>query len=115
MAELEYAQRLGRCPARVVGSTPTLPIVPENARVVQRQNRSMVRIKREFNSLSGLLDKDKTRPMPQPNLIRLQCTICKRFNYWTRKNIRKVERKIELKKYCKWDRKHTAHKEAKKT
>ncbi len=53
--------------------------------------------------------------MPQPNLIRLQCTICKRFNYWTSKNKKTVERKLELKKYCRWCRKHTLHKEAKKT
>ena len=52
--------------------------------------------------------------MPQPNLIKLQCTKCKRTNYWSRKNKRKVERKIELKKFCKWCRKHTVHKETKR-
>jgi len=52
--------------------------------------------------------------MPQPNLIKLQCTKCKRLNYWTRKNKKTVERKIELKKYCKWCKKHTVHKEGKK-
>ncbi|MBP9855681.1 MAG: 50S ribosomal protein L33, partial [Candidatus Pacebacteria bacterium] len=30
------------------------------------------------------------------------------------KNRKKVERKIELKKYCKWCKKKTTHKEAKK-
>lgn len=48
------------------------------------------------------------------NLIKLQCTVCKRVNYFTRKNKKKVERKIELKKFCKWCRKHTPHKETKK-
>ncbi len=52
--------------------------------------------------------------MSQHNLIKLQCTICKRINYWSSKNKRKVERKIEIKKFCKWCRKHTAHKETKK-
>ncbi len=52
--------------------------------------------------------------MSQDNLIKLQCTICKRINYWSSKNKRKVERKIEIKKFCKWCRKHTAHKETKK-
>jgi len=52
--------------------------------------------------------------MPQANLIKLQCTVCKRINYWSSKNKRKVERKIELKKFCKWCRKHTPHKETKK-
>ena len=52
--------------------------------------------------------------MSQDKLIKLQCTECKRINYWSRKNKKKIEKKIELKKYCKWDRKHTIHKEAKK-
>jgi large subunit ribosomal protein L33 len=46
-------------------------------------------------------------------LIKLQCTKCKRFNYYTRKNQRKVERKILLTKWCKWDKKMTPHKEVK--
>ncbi|MBI2639465.1 MAG: 50S ribosomal protein L33 [Candidatus Sungbacteria bacterium] len=52
--------------------------------------------------------------MPQPNLIKLQCTKCKRVNYWSRKNKKTVEKKIELKKFCNWCRKHTGHKETKK-
>ncbi|PJE64462.1 MAG: 50S ribosomal protein L33 [Candidatus Ryanbacteria bacterium CG10_big_fil_rev_8_21_14_0_10_43_42] len=52
--------------------------------------------------------------MPQPNLIKLQCTTCKRINYWTRKNKKKVERKLDLSKFCKWDRARTPHKEIKK-
>ncbi len=52
--------------------------------------------------------------MSQDNLIKMQCAVCKRINYWTRKNKKKVERKLEFKKYCKWCRKHTAHKETKK-
>ncbi|RJQ13622.1 50S ribosomal protein L33 [Candidatus Parcubacteria bacterium] len=50
----------------------------------------------------------------QEHLIKLQCTTCKRINYWTRRNRKKVQRKIELKKFCKWCRKHTPHKETKK-
>jgi large subunit ribosomal protein L33 len=52
--------------------------------------------------------------MSQDRLIKLACTDCKRVNYWSRKNKKKVERKIELDKYCKWCKKHTTHKEAKK-
>ena len=52
--------------------------------------------------------------MSQERLIKLQCTKCKRVNYWSRKNKKKVERKIELKKFCKWCKTHTPHKEAKK-
>lgn len=53
--------------------------------------------------------------MPQPNLVRLQCTACKRFNYWTHKNVRSLKSKLALKKHCSWCKKHTPHKEAKKT
>jgi len=52
--------------------------------------------------------------MSQDQLIKLGCKDCKRINYWSRKNKKKVERKIELKKYCKWCKKNTIHKEVKK-
>ncbi|MBM3257336.1 MAG: 50S ribosomal protein L33 [Candidatus Liptonbacteria bacterium] len=47
------------------------------------------------------------------HLIGLRCTTCKRRNYYSHRNRKKVERKIELKKFCEWCRKHTAHKEVK--
>ena len=46
-------------------------------------------------------------------LIALQCTECKRRNYTTSKNRRNIQGKIELNKYCRFDRKHTLHKETK--
>lgn len=52
--------------------------------------------------------------MSQDQLITLVCKTCKRKNYWSRKNRKKVERKIELKKFCKWCKKNTVHKEGKK-
>lgn len=52
--------------------------------------------------------------MSQDKLIKLGCQGCKRVNYWTRKNKKQVERKIEFNKYCKWERKQTVHKELKK-
>jgi len=52
--------------------------------------------------------------MAQERLIRLACQNCKRINYWSGKNKKKVERKIELSKFCKWCRGHQAHKEVKK-
>ncbi len=48
------------------------------------------------------------------HIIKLKCADCARVNYYTRKNKKKVERKVELKKFCKWCRKHTKHKESKK-
>ncbi|MFC1731313.1 50S ribosomal protein L33 [candidate division KSB1 bacterium] len=52
--------------------------------------------------------------MSQDRLLKLNCTDCKRTNYWTSKNKKLVERKIELKKFCKWCKKSIVHKEAKK-
>lgn len=51
--------------------------------------------------------------MSQDNLIKLQCTNCKRVNYFSKRNKKKVKEKIELKKFCQWCNKHTIHKEAK--
>jgi len=46
--------------------------------------------------------------------IKLQCQECKRINYFTHKSREMAEKKLELKKFCKWCRKHTLHKEVKK-
>jgi len=46
-------------------------------------------------------------------LIALQCSECNRRNYTTAKNRKNTQGKLELKKYCRWDHKHTVHKEAK--
>ena len=46
-------------------------------------------------------------------LIALQCSECKRKNYTTKKNRRNTQEKLELNKYCRFDRKHTLHKETK--
>jgi len=53
--------------------------------------------------------------MSQENLLRLKCSICKRANYYTSKNKKTVEKKLEFKKFCKWCKKSTTHKEAKLT
>ncbi len=52
--------------------------------------------------------------MSQDNLIRMQCTECKEYNYHTNKNIKKLKEKLELKKYCPKCKKHTVHREKKK-
>ena len=45
--------------------------------------------------------------------VSLDCTACKRKNYQTSKNKQKTTDKLEKSKYCKFCRKHTAHKEGK--
>ena len=47
------------------------------------------------------------------DIIALACTECKRRNYSTTRNKKKSSERLELRKYCPWCRKHTAHKEAK--
>lgn len=51
--------------------------------------------------------------MSQENLIKLECSVCKRVNYFSHKNKKTLKNRLELKKYCKWCKKHTAHKETK--
>ena len=45
------------------------------------------------------------------DIVILQCTECKRRNYTTTRN--KKQQTEKLKKYCRFDRKHTLHKEVK--
>ncbi|MBO4548489.1 MAG: 50S ribosomal protein L33, partial [Abditibacteriota bacterium] len=43
----------------------------------------------------------------------LACDECKRKNYTTTKNKRNDPNRLELKKYCKWCKKVTNHRESK--
>jgi len=43
----------------------------------------------------------------------LACAQCKRRNYTTTRNKKRTPKKLELKKYCRFCRKHTVHKEIK--
>jgi large subunit ribosomal protein L33 len=47
------------------------------------------------------------------DIISLACGTCQRRNYSTTKNRRTHPDRLELKKYCRWCRKHTAHRETK--
>jgi len=46
-------------------------------------------------------------------MIKLECTECKRVNYFSHKNKKILKERMELKKYCKFCKKHTPHKETK--
>jgi large subunit ribosomal protein L33 len=46
-------------------------------------------------------------------IITLQCGECKQRNYTTTKNRRTNTERLEIKKYCRFDKKHTSHKEVK--
>ena len=43
--------------------------------------------------------------------VTLACESCKRRNYITTKNKMNDRERIEMKKFCSWDRRHTLHKE----
>ncbi|MFA6553837.1 MAG: 50S ribosomal protein L33 [Patescibacteria group bacterium] len=51
--------------------------------------------------------------MSQDNLVKFECTECKRVNYHSKKNKKILKTRLEMKKYCKWCKKHTMHKETK--
>lgn len=46
-------------------------------------------------------------------IITLACTECKRKNYMTEKEKRNTPGRLEKKKFCKWEKKHTLHRETK--
>ncbi len=45
--------------------------------------------------------------------ITLECTECKNRNYDNMKEKKNTPERVELKKYCKFCKKHTVHKETK--
>jgi large subunit ribosomal protein L33 len=47
------------------------------------------------------------------DIITLACTECKRRNYSTTKNRKKSSERLEMNKFCRSCRKHTAHRESK--
>ncbi|MCX6020739.1 MAG: 50S ribosomal protein L33 [Chloroflexi bacterium] len=44
-------------------------------------------------------------------VITLACQTCRRRNYTSEKNRRNDPDRLELKRYCRWCRVHTAHRE----
>lgn len=46
-------------------------------------------------------------------VITLECTVCKNRNYTSEKNKKNDTARLELKKYCPYDRRHTPHRETK--
>ncbi|MAG69128.1 MAG: 50S ribosomal protein L33 [Vicinamibacterales bacterium] len=47
------------------------------------------------------------------DIVSLACTECKRRNYSTTKNKRTTSERLEMKKFCRWCRTHTKHRETK--
>jgi large subunit ribosomal protein L33 len=59
-----------------------------------------VRFLNENHMATGVRDK-----------ITLACTDCKRRNYMSTKSKRNTPDRLEVRKYCRWCGKHTAHRE----
>ena len=51
--------------------------------------------------------------MSQETLIKLECSECKKVNYYSQKNKKIIKERLQLKKFCKHCKKHTLHKETK--
>jgi len=51
--------------------------------------------------------------MSQDTRIDLECTVCHNLNYATTKNKKNTPARLEIKKYCKFCKKMTVHKETK--
>ncbi len=45
------------------------------------------------------------------DIVHLQCTECKRRNYTATRNKKAQRNKLQLRKYCRFCRRHTLHKE----
>ena len=46
-------------------------------------------------------------------IVTFECTECKRRNYSSTKNRKNTTERVELKKYCRFCRSHTLHRETK--
>jgi large subunit ribosomal protein L33 len=71
---------------------------------------------REVFFLSGRArpDADSEEQMARGDVriaVTLACEECKRRNYQTNKSRRNTPDRVELRKYCRWCGRHTAHKE----
>ncbi|MAG59662.1 50S ribosomal protein L33 [Candidatus Woesebacteria bacterium] len=51
--------------------------------------------------------------MSQDSMIKLECSGCKRTNYYSRKNKKTIKDRLQIKKFCRHCKKHTDHKETK--
>ena len=89
--------------ARASGSYPLCP-----------QFKSVYRHHLEINApaIRGLFINKQEGESMRTN-ITLSCTECKNRNYRTNKNKKNTPDRIEIKKYCKFCKKHTLHKETK--
>lgn len=51
--------------------------------------------------------------MSQDNRVKLECIDCKRVGYHSHKNKKTIKERLQLSKFCRWCKRHMAHKETK--
>ena len=51
--------------------------------------------------------------MSQDNMIKLECTACRKVNYHSKKNKKTIKARLEIAKFCKHCKGPKAHKETK--
>lgn len=95
------------------GANPSLPtFVAEIAQLVEHSH-GKGKVKSSSLFLGSRLIFKIIMAKKNP-FVKLQCQECKRINYFTRKSkMLNKKAKLELKKFCKWCKKHTLHKEIK--
>ena len=82
----------------------------------RRRTDRPVRETGQENGQAGPGDRPGERRQAMPRAekrvkVTLACDVCKRRNYITMKNRQNDRERIEMKKYCRWDRQHTLHRE----
>ena len=60
-----------------------------------------------------ILDSFLMKSMSQEQLIKFECSECKRIGYQSRKNKKTLKERLQLKKFCRWCKTHVLHKETK--
>jgi large subunit ribosomal protein L33 len=73
--------------------------------------RSVVRAHPPLLQRVHLRGKDREMATGVRVAITLACTECKRRNYQTQKSKRNSPDRVEFKKYCRWCKQHTPHRE----
>lgn len=82
--------------------------------MVRERSRVQISLLAQLKKRSQLKIKNKNMAKKKKAFVKLQCSDCKNVNYFVNKSKGVVEKKLELKKFCKGERKHTIHKEGKK-
>ena len=80
-------------------------LLPKNGRLKNREAR--------FETEPHITRRCRTMAVGARVKVTLRCNECKQRNYNTKKNKKNTPDRIEMKKYCRFCRKHTVHTETK--